>query len=64
MLSEGETGFVRDSLDVDAIAAALDNLDPATAARMGANARDAVAPLTPQAMAHQYLALYKRLLHR
>jgi UDP-glucose:(heptosyl)LPS alpha-1,3-glucosyltransferase len=64
MLTEGETGFIRDALDVDGIAAALEQLDPATAARMGARARDAVATLTPQTMAQQYLALYKRLLHR
>ncbi|MFZ3321578.1 MAG: glycosyltransferase family 4 protein [Usitatibacter sp.] len=64
MIVEGETGFVCDALDTGAIAAALGKLDPATAARMGANARDAVAALTPQAMAQQYLALYRRLLHR
>ena len=64
VIVEGETGFVRDALDTGAIAAALEILDPATAARMGANARDAVAALTPQAMAQQYLALYRRLLHR
>jgi UDP-glucose:(heptosyl)LPS alpha-1,3-glucosyltransferase len=64
MLAEGESGFVRDALDVAGIAAALERLDPETAARMGANARDAVASLTPQAMAQQYLALYRRLLHR
>ncbi|HEY2630425.1 MAG TPA: glycosyltransferase family 4 protein [Usitatibacter sp.] len=64
MISEGETGFVRDALDVDGIATAIDRLDPATAARMGAQAREAVAGLTPQSMAQQYLALYRRLLHR
>jgi hypothetical protein len=31
---------------------------------MGASARDAVAGLTPQAMAGEYLALYARLLRR
>jgi len=51
-------------LDVEGIASALERLDPASAARMGANARDAVAGLTPQSMAQQYLALYRRLLHR
>jgi len=64
MLAEGESGFVRDALDVEGIASALERLDPASAARMGANARDAVAGLTPQSMAQQYLALYRRLLHR
>jgi hypothetical protein len=31
---------------------------------MGAAAREAVAPYTPQAMAREYLALYERLLAR
>jgi UDP-glucose:(heptosyl)LPS alpha-1,3-glucosyltransferase len=64
LLAEGETGFVRDALDVPGIAAALGELDPASAARMGANARDAVSPLTPERMAGEYLSLYRRLLHR
>jgi UDP-glucose:(heptosyl)LPS alpha-1,3-glucosyltransferase len=64
LLAEGETGFVRDALDVAGLADALGRLDPASAARMGANARDAVAGLTPQTMAREYLALYRRLLHR
>jgi UDP-glucose:(heptosyl)LPS alpha-1,3-glucosyltransferase len=64
VLTEGETGFIRDALDIDGLTAALDRLDPETAQRMGANARDAVAALTPQSMAQQYLALYRRLLHR
>jgi UDP-glucose:(heptosyl)LPS alpha-1,3-glucosyltransferase len=64
LLAEGETGFVRDALDVTGLADALGRLDPASAARMGANARDAVAGLTPGLMAGEYLALYRRLLHR
>ena len=64
VVTEGETGFIRDALDVDGLAAAIERLDPATAQRMGANARDAIAALTPQSMAQQYLALYRRLLHR
>lgn len=64
VLVEGRTGFVCDALDIQALATALEKLDPATAARMGADARDAVAALTPQAMAQDYLALYRRLLHR
>ena len=35
ILREGESGFVRDALDVAGIAAALDRLDPAAARRMG-----------------------------
>ena len=64
MVTEGESGFVRDALDATGLADALGRLDPATAARMGANARDAVAPLAPDLMAREYLALYRRLLHR
>ncbi|MGZ5038079.1 MAG: glycosyltransferase family 4 protein [Usitatibacter sp.] len=64
LLAEGESGFVRDALDVAGIADAIGRIDAPTAARMGANARDAVAPLTPQAMAREYLALYAGLLRR
>ncbi|HYC34817.1 MAG TPA: glycosyltransferase family 4 protein [Usitatibacter sp.] len=64
LLREGESGFIRDALDVAGLAEALDSLDPPAAARMGAAAREAVAPYTPEAMAAEYLALYQRLLHR
>jgi UDP-glucose:(heptosyl)LPS alpha-1,3-glucosyltransferase len=64
LLSEGESGFVRDALDVPGIAAALDRLEPPLAASMGARARDAVASHTPEAMARAYLELYGRLLRR
>jgi UDP-glucose:(heptosyl)LPS alpha-1,3-glucosyltransferase len=62
IVREGETGFVRDALDIAGLAQCLDRLDPATARRMGAAARDAVAPLTPEAMGRAYVALYERLL--
>jgi UDP-glucose:(heptosyl)LPS alpha-1,3-glucosyltransferase len=64
LLEEGESGFVRDALDVEGIAEAIARLDPPTARRMGAAARQAVAALAPAAMAGEYLALYERLLHR
>jgi UDP-glucose:(heptosyl)LPS alpha-1,3-glucosyltransferase len=64
MVTEGESGFVRDALDTAGLADALGRLDPATATRMGANARDAVSHLAPDIMAREYLALYQRLLHR
>lgn len=64
ILAEGETGFVRDALDVAGLAEALARLDPPSARRMGAAAREAVAPFTPQRMAREYLALYRRLLRR
>ncbi len=62
VVREGESGFVRDALDVEGLAGCLDRLDPGTARRMGEAAREAVAPLTPEAMGREYLALYERLL--
>jgi UDP-glucose:(heptosyl)LPS alpha-1,3-glucosyltransferase len=64
LLAEGESGFVRDALDVAALAEALGRLEPGIAARMGAAARAAVERYTPEAMAEEYLALYRRLLRR
>jgi UDP-glucose:(heptosyl)LPS alpha-1,3-glucosyltransferase len=64
LIEEGESGFIRDALDVAGMAAAIEQLDPGTAARMGARARSRVEPFTPRAMAAQYLALYRRLLPR
>src|SRR6185369_14737517 len=58
LLQQGESGFVQDALDVAGMAAAIDSLDPEAAARMGALARDAIAPYTPEAMAREYLSLY------
>ncbi|MCM2327786.1 MAG: glycosyltransferase family 4 protein [Lysobacter sp.] len=62
IVRDGENGFVRDALDVGGLAQCLDRLDPATARGMGEAARDAVAPLTPEAMGREYLGLYERLL--
>lgn len=64
LIEEGESGFVRDALDIGGIAEAIDRLDPGAAARIGAGARARVEPFTPRAMAAQYLALYRRLLPR
>jgi UDP-glucose:(heptosyl)LPS alpha-1,3-glucosyltransferase len=64
LLEEGVTGFVRDALDVAGIAQAMGRLDMSQARSMGAAAREAIAPYTPQAMAREYLALYERLLAR
>ena len=64
LVVEGVTGFVRDALDVAGLADALTRLEPESAARMGAAARESVARFTPEAMAAEYLALYGRLLHR
>jgi UDP-glucose:(heptosyl)LPS alpha-1,3-glucosyltransferase len=64
LLAEGESGLVRDALDVRGLAEALDRLDPEAAAALGARAREAVAAHTPEAMARDYLDLYARLLRR
>ena len=64
LVREGESGFVRDALDVAGLAAALDTLEPARAAAMGSAAREAILPFTPESMAQAYLALYHRLLRR
>jgi UDP-glucose:(heptosyl)LPS alpha-1,3-glucosyltransferase len=64
LLAEGESGYVRDALDVAGMAEALDALREGNPARMGEQARAAVEPYTPAAMAGEYLALYERLLRR
>ncbi len=64
LLAEGESGFIRDALDTAGMAEALDRAEPGVARRMGEAARAAVAPFTPETMARDYLALYRRLLHR
>jgi UDP-glucose:(heptosyl)LPS alpha-1,3-glucosyltransferase len=64
LLREGESGFVRDALDVDGWAETLGGLDRETARGMGARAREAVAALTPEAMAREYVDLYRRLLRK
>jgi UDP-glucose:(heptosyl)LPS alpha-1,3-glucosyltransferase len=64
MIEEGESGFVRDALDVAGIAAAIARLEGAEAVRVGLNGRARVEAFTPQAMAAEYVALYRRLLHR
>jgi UDP-glucose:(heptosyl)LPS alpha-1,3-glucosyltransferase len=65
LLSEGESGYVRDALDVEGIAEALGQLASFDVARpMGAAARAAVLPYTPARMAAEFVALYRRLLAR
>jgi UDP-glucose:(heptosyl)LPS alpha-1,3-glucosyltransferase len=64
LIAEGESGFVRDALDVTGIAEAMARLEPPVAKRMGEAARAAVDALTPAAMAAQYEALYARLIRR
>jgi UDP-glucose:(heptosyl)LPS alpha-1,3-glucosyltransferase len=64
MIAEGESGFVRDALDVAGIAEAIERAAGGEGLRVGECGRARVEPFTPQAMAAEYLALYRRLLHR
>jgi UDP-glucose:(heptosyl)LPS alpha-1,3-glucosyltransferase len=64
LVADGESGHVRDALDAEGFAAALRGLDRDSARRMGARARAAVAALTPEAMAREYVDLYRRLLRK
>jgi len=64
LLREGESGYVRDALDVAGLAEAIDRLEPPACIALGEAARAAVLPHTPEAMAEEYLALYRRLLRR
>jgi UDP-glucose:(heptosyl)LPS alpha-1,3-glucosyltransferase len=59
-ITDGRNGFVCDALDVAAISGRL--RDCANNPQMGVAAREAVAAITPSAMAAQYVALYQRLL--
>jgi UDP-glucose:(heptosyl)LPS alpha-1,3-glucosyltransferase len=64
LLVEGESGYIRDALDVAGIAEAIERLEPRAGRALGAAARAAVLPYSPPAMAEAYLALYRRLLRR
>jgi len=64
LLREGESGYVRDALDVAGLAHAIERLEPPAGRALGEAARAAVLPYSPAAMAEEYLALYRRLLRR
>ena len=65
LLAEGASGYVRDALDVEGIARALTRLEaPGECRALGQAAREAVLPYTPERMAREYVALYRRLLAR
>jgi UDP-glucose:(heptosyl)LPS alpha-1,3-glucosyltransferase len=58
-----DAGFVCPSRDVAGLAARMRELaDPSLRSRLGANAREAVLPLTPEAMTLKLVLLYKELL--
>jgi len=60
LIRDGDNGFVTDALDIAAIRAAVfEVLDKPS---MRAAARETVLPYSPESMASQYLALYRRLL--
>ena len=63
LLTAHRAGMVCDAQDVGALAAAMTQLlDPVLRADVGARARQAVLPLTAEAMAAQLIALYRSLL--
>ena len=64
LLVEGESGYVRDALDVAGLAQAIESLEGGIAARIGKAGRAVVEPYSPAAMARKYLDLYRRLLRR
>jgi UDP-glucose:(heptosyl)LPS alpha-1,3-glucosyltransferase len=64
LITNGVEGFVVDALDTPAIADAIEAslVSAMSDNQMGKNAAAKVAPLTPRAMAANYLALYRALL--
>lgn len=63
LVREGREGYVRDALDVPALAAAIAAFEDAAHARaLGAAARLRVAPYTVERMTARLLALYRELL--
>jgi UDP-glucose:(heptosyl)LPS alpha-1,3-glucosyltransferase len=63
LIEEGQTGFVRDALDVDGLSQAMGQLlDGERAGSMGEAARKTVEPLTLERMSDRLLALYEELL--
>jgi UDP-glucose:(heptosyl)LPS alpha-1,3-glucosyltransferase len=63
LVTEHEAGFVCDSRDVGSLASHMKTLQDADVrARLGANARQAVLPLSPAAMTLKLVLIYKELL--
>jgi UDP-glucose:(heptosyl)LPS alpha-1,3-glucosyltransferase len=62
LIEEGRNGYVRDALDIDGLALAIEALlDDGARASAAREARLCVAPLTPDAMAQSLIALYTEL---
>ncbi|MGB1108792.1 MAG: glycosyltransferase family 4 protein [Gammaproteobacteria bacterium] len=65
IVNEGENGFIRDALDIDGIASAIEQIaDPTNRASMSQAARNAVLPYGLTDMAERLMGLYRRLLNR
>ena len=63
LLAEGETGFVRDALDITGLAEACAALlDPARRTAMGGKARAAIEPYDLRLMGARFVAFYEDLL--
>jgi UDP-glucose:(heptosyl)LPS alpha-1,3-glucosyltransferase len=63
LVREHDAGFVCAARDVDSLASHMTMLtDPAARAALGMRAREAVLPLTPDAMTLQLVLLYRDLL--
>ena len=63
LLAEGETGFVRDALDITGLAETCTALlDPARRAAMGREARTAIEPYDLRLMGERFVAFYEDLL--
>lgn len=63
IIENGRDGFVCDALDTAGLAAAMDQLRAGNvSARMGAQARETVAPMTLERMGRELAALYRELI--
>ena len=63
LVTEHDAGFVCDSRDIDALTSHMTALlDPDLRARLGANGREGVLPLSPAAMTLKLVLIYKELL--
>jgi UDP-glucose:(heptosyl)LPS alpha-1,3-glucosyltransferase len=63
LVAEHDAGFVCEARDVDALSGHMNTLtDPQARAERGERARQAVLPLTPEAMTLQLVLLYRDLL--
>ena len=63
LIVDGVNGYVTDALDVAAISRAMEqSVAPTAHAAMSIAARETALTFSPQTMADQYVALYRKLL--